>query len=308
MAGYAYPAPAPSISGDIETISRFLNSPTQLNRRLRTLAEQRYIADTLLSQRFQVQGGAVVYETGESIFTGDNPAAVNPGSEYALTTLSTGTASVANTVKWGQAAIITDESIARNNFQPVSRAMTKLVNSNVKYVDSVALSAVNTAVTQSTAAAAGWASATATNILSDVAKAKANILALNQGYDPDTVVLDDLHWAYAFAAFTAGGFLPRETDSANPLVTGSFPVIDGMRWLPTPNVSSSSTVIVADSKMLGGMADENLGGPGYDGQGALGVQGKAIREEQMDQYRLQMRRVTVPIVQEPAAAWKITSA
>lgn len=308
MAGYAYPPPQPSISGDIESISRFLNSPSQLNRRLRTLAEQRYIADTLLSQRFQVQGGAVVYETGESIFAGDNPAAVNPGSEYALTTLSTGSASVANTVKWGQAAIITDESIARNNFQPVSRAMTKLVNSNVKYVDSVALSAVSTAVTQSTAAAAGWSTASATQILSDVAKAKANILALNQGYDPDTVVLDDLHWAYAFAAFTAGGFLPRETDSANPLVTGSFPVIDGMRWLPSPNVSSSSTVLVADSKMLGGMADENLAGPGYDGQGALGVQGKAIREDDKDQYRLQVRRVTVPIVQEPAAAWKITSA
>jgi hypothetical protein len=308
MAGYAYPAPAPSISGDIETISRFLNSPTQLNRRLRTLAEQRYIADALLSQRFQVQGGAVVYETGESIFAGDNPSAVNPGSEYPLTTLATGAASVANTVKWGQAAIVTDESIARNNFQPVSRAMTKLVNSNVKYVDSVALSAVNSAVTQSTAATAGWSTATAANILSDVAKAKANILALNQGYDPDTVVLDDLHWAYAFAAFTAGGFLPRETDSQNPLVTGSFPVIDGMRWLPTPNVSSSTTILVADSKMLGGMADENLGGPGYDGQGALGVQGKSIREDEMDQYRLQMRRVTVPIVQEPAAAWKITSA
>src|SRR5690242_14563195 len=98
---YTYPAPAPTLSGDIETISRFLSSPTQLNRRLRTLAEQRYIADTLLSQRFSVQGGAVVYETGESIFSGDNPSAVNPGSEYPLTQIGTGQASVANTVKWG---------------------------------------------------------------------------------------------------------------------------------------------------------------------------------------------------------------
>jgi hypothetical protein len=310
MAGYAYPPPQPSISGDIETISRFLNSPTQLNRRLRSLAEQRYIADTLLSQRFQVQGGAVVYETGESIFSADNPAAVNPGSEYTLTSLATGNASVANTVKWGQAAIVTDESIARNNFQPVNRALTKLVNSNVKFVDSIALSAISTAVTQSTAAAAAWTTAgtTAQQVLTDVANAKANILALNQGYNPDTVVLDDLHWAAAFAKFTAGGFLPRETDSQNPLITGSFPVIDGMRWLASPNVSSSTTVLVLDSTMLGGMADENLGGPGYMNEGALGVQGKSIREDDKDQYRLQMRRVTVPIIQEAAAAWKITSA
>lgn len=308
MAGYAYPPAPPTLSGDLETISRFLNSPTQLNRRLRTLAEQRYIADSILSQRFQVQGGAVVYETGESIFANDTPAAVSPGSEYALTGLSTGAASVASTVKWGQAALVTDESIARQNFQPVSRALTKLVNSNVKQVDSIAMSAVSSAVTQNTAAAAGWSTATAAQILADVANAKANILALNQGYNPDTVVLDDLHWAAAFAKFTAGGFLPRETDAANPLITGSFPVIDGMRWLSTPNLPSTSTVIVLDSTMLGGMADEDLGGPGYQGQGALGVQGKSIREDDKDQWRIQMRRVTVPIVQEPAAAWKITSA
>ena len=310
MAGYQYPAPAPSLSGDIETISRFLNSPTQLNRRLRTLAEQRYIADALLSQRFQVQGGAVVYETGESIFANDNPAAVSPGSEYALTSLSSGAASVASTVKWGQAALVTDESISRNNFQPVNRALTKLVNSNVKFVDSIALSAINTAVTQSTAAAATWATGTTTaqSILNDVAQAKANILALNQGYMPDTVVLDDLHWASAFAKFVSAGLLPREDNNNNPLITGGFPVIDGMRWLSSPNISSASTVMVLDSTMLGGMADEDLGGPGYQGEGALGVQGKSIREDDKDQWRLQMRRVTVPIIQEPAAAWKITSA
>jgi hypothetical protein len=48
---YTYPPAAPTLSGDVETISRFLNSPTLVARRLRTLAEQRYIADTLLSGR-----------------------------------------------------------------------------------------------------------------------------------------------------------------------------------------------------------------------------------------------------------------
>jgi hypothetical protein len=67
---YTYPPAAPSISGDNVTISRFLNNPTLVARRLRTLLEQRYIADTLLSGRFNVEGGAVTYETGESIFSG----------------------------------------------------------------------------------------------------------------------------------------------------------------------------------------------------------------------------------------------
>lgn len=305
---YTYPPAAPTLSGTVETISMFLNSPTLIQRRLRTLAEQRYISDTILSQRFQVSGGAVLYETGESIFTNDNPRAVSPGANYPLTTSSDGTASLAPTVKWGQDEPITDEAIARQNMQPLTRAITKLVNQNVKYVDSVALSAIASSVTNGTAATAGWSSATAANMLGDVAQAKANILALNMGYEPDTVLLDDIHWAYAFAAFTAGGFLPRETDSQNPLVTGAFPTIDGMRWLSSPNLPASNTVYVLDSTMLGGMADEQLGGPGYTNGGAPGVEGKSIRDDEKDRWLLRMRRVTVPIIIEPAAGRKITSA
>src|SRR5690348_15260938 len=121
---YFYPPASPTLSGDIETISRFLNDPTLIARRLRTLAEQRYIADSILTGRFQVSGGAVLYETGETIFTADNPRAVAPGAEYPLTTAPTGQASLAKTVKWGQDTKITDESIARQRMQPVNKAMT----------------------------------------------------------------------------------------------------------------------------------------------------------------------------------------
>jgi hypothetical protein len=302
---YTYPAPAPTLTGDVETISRFLNTPTLVTRYLRTLAQQRYIADTLLSQRFQVSGGAVLYETGESIFTTDNPRAVAPGMEYPLTTAPTGAASIAKTVKWGQDTKITDESIKRQNMQPVSKAMLKLVNQNVKFIDGIALAAIASAVTATQAAAAAWATATPQQILTDVATAKAQILALNQGYMPDTVVLSDLVWARAYAAFTSGGFLPRESDP-NATVSGQFAVIDGMRFLPTPNLPTAGTVLVVDSTMLGGMADEDLGGPGYSNAGPVGVQGKTIRDDDNDQYKLRMRRVTVPVVVEPAAGRTIT--
>lgn len=303
MAPYAYPPAAPTISGDVVSINRFLNSPTLVARRLRTILEQRYIADALLSGRFNVVGGAVQYETGESIFTTDNPRAVAPGAEYPLTTAGAGTSSIAKTVKWGQDTLVTDESIARQNMSPVERALQKLANQNVKYVDSVALAAIASAVTQNTASAT-WATRSAVDMLRDVALAKANILALNQGYDPDSVVLSDLAWAYAYASFVAGGLLPRE--SGNPLVTGDFPVIDGMRWLPSPNMPTAGQVLVLDSKTLGGMADEDLGGEGYASAGGIGVQAKSIRDDANDQWRLRCRRVTVPIITEPAAGWKIT--
>lgn len=304
---YTYPPAAPSLSGDTLTISRFLNSPTLVARRLRTRLENRYISDAILSGRFTAQGGAILYETGESIFADDDPRAVAPGSEYPLTSASTGTASLAKTVKWGEDAEVTDESISRRQMDPVNRAFTKLVNQNVKYVDSVALAAVASAVTQSTNAAADWSTATAKQIFTDVALAKANVLALNQGYDPDTVVVDDINWAYAMAAFANSGLLPRENNGQNPIVTGDFPVINGMRWLATPNIPTANTAIVLDSQQLGGMADEDLGGPGYAGAGPKGVQTKSIREDLKDQWRLRCRRVTVPVVLEPAAAWKIAA-
>lgn len=299
-----YPPAAPTLSGDLITINRFLSTPTLVARRLRDILAQRYIADTLLAGRIPAVGGAVAYETGESVFTADNPRAVAPGGEYPLTTAATSTANLASTVKWGQDTEVTDEAISRQRMAPVERALQKLANQNVKFVDSIALSAIASAVTATQAAAAAWATATAKQMLTDVTTAKAQVLALNQGYSPDTVVLDDLTWAYAFASFVSSGLLPRES-AANPLVTGDFPVIDGMRWLPTPNLPTAGTLLVLDSTMLGGMADEDLGG-GYASAGPTGVQAKTIRQDGEDKWRLRCRRVTVPIVQEPAAARKIT--
>ena len=50
------------------------------------------------------------------------------------------------------------------------------------------------------------------------------------------------------------------------------------------------------------MADEDLGGPGYVKAGGIGTEVKTIRDDENDQYRVRARRVTVPVVVEPAAA------
>lgn len=312
---YTYPPPAPTITGEVVTINRFLESPTAFARRMRTLLEQRYIADALLKGRFTVSGGAIQYETGEPLFSTDNPRAVAPGSEYPLTNIPSGTASLAKTVKWGQDALFTDEAIQRQRMVPVNRGMTKLANQNVRFIDSITLAVIASAVTATAVAgqpggigtAAPWrTTATAATILTDVAVAKAGILALNQGFDPDTVVLDDVTWAYVMAKFIAAGYLPRENNLDNPVITGEMPTIQGMVWLPTPNLPAANQALVLDSEQLGGMADEDLGGPGYVKVNGVGVETKVIRDDDNDQYRGRCRRVTVPVVLEPAAAQKIT--
>jgi hypothetical protein len=305
---YTYPPAAPTLSGDVLSINRFLQNPTLVARRLRTLAEQRFISDSILSQRIPAPGGSVLYETGEDIYTDTAPLGVAPGAEYPRTSVSHGTASLAKTTKWGSDVEVTDEAISRQLINPVERAFEKLVNHMVKTVDGVAMSAVNSAVTQTTAASASWSSSSAV-ILRDVLLAKARVAKLNQGFDPDTLVVDDETYAHFLSDSTISNLWPRET-SATPVQSGSWPLIAGLRVLVSPHVqgggTSNAIAMVLDSRALGGMADENLSGPGYVSTNGVGVQAKTIRQDEADKWLLRCRRITVPIVLEPAAAWKIT--
>jgi hypothetical protein len=305
---YTYPPAAPTLSGDVLSINRFLQNPTLVARRLRTLAEQRFISDSLLTQRIAAPGGSVLYETGETIYTDTAPLGVAPGAEYPRTAVSHGTASLAKTTKWGSDVEVTDEAISRQLINPVERAFEKLVNHMVKTVDSVSMSAVNSAVTQTTAASASWSSSSAV-ILRDVLLAKARIAKLNQGFDPDTLVVDDETYAHFLSDSTISNLWPRET-SATPVQSGAWPLIAGLRVLVSPHVqgggTSNAIAMVLDSRALGGMADENLSGPGYVSTNGVGVQAKTIRQDEADKWLLRCRRITVPILLEPAAAWKIT--
>lgn len=305
---YTYPAPpAIVVGGDTVEIHHLLKTPTLVARRLRTLLEQRYIADALLTGRFTAQGGSILYETGEPIFTDDDPEAVAPGANYPQTQVQAGTLVAAKTNKWGQDVPVTDEAIARLGINPVDRAFTKLVNQSVRFVDSAALGVIASKITQTfdvTAGGGPGAWTTGDAIVEGVLLAKAKVTALDEGYDPNAIVLSDAQWAKAVARLNADGLLPRE--AGNPLVTGVWPQALGLTWMSSNNTSSTNPLLV-DSTQLGGMADENLGGPGYIRTGGVGVETKVIRDDDNDSYKLRARRVTVPVVLEPNAGVTITN-
>lgn len=306
---YTYPPAAPSFDGDSLKIHRFLQNPTLVARRVQTLLTRRYIADVLLSQRLAVQGGAVVYESGEPIGTGEHPRAVAPGAEYPLVTLGSGTPSVARTTKWGQDAEVTDEAIKRLGVNPVNRGLTKLANQNVMHVDGLALSAIASAVTTTKALPAKVSEMTAEQLLTEVLTARAQVTGLEEGYDPNLVALDDMSYAFAKAKFIAAGYLPRE-GAANAITTGDFPKIEGMTWLPSPHALPGQ-ILIADGEQLGGMADEDLGSPGYvrsTAPGTAPVEVKTLRKDETDKYRIRARRVTVPVILEPRAGIRLTGA
>lgn len=298
-----YPPASPTQVGEITQIHQLLNSPTMLDRRLRTIAENRFISSVLLTGRYPVEAGAIAYQQGESIFAARDVEAIRPGMEYPRTGLGFGPQQIAEVVKWGSDVPITDEAVRRLRMDPVNRALLKLVNTLVRKVDGIALAAIASQVTATHAAAALWSAGTAT-ILRDLLLAVSKVTALNQGFMPDTVVVDDTTYAMVVSDKTIQEARSRE-DGANPVYTGAFPMIAGLRILPSPNVPFANSALVLDSTQLGGMADEQLGGPNYSG-GLGGIETKTIRDEKKDAWLVRARRVTVPIVVEPGAAIRIT--
>jgi hypothetical protein len=298
----AFPPASPTIAGDYLTVSRFLNTPSLVARRMRTLAEQRLIATSILTGRETVSGGAVSFEQNEGLFTDRPVSAVSPGGEYELTTIGNGAAQLAKVVKWGQDTLVTDESAKRQAMSAVDKALLKLINSAAKNVDTIALAAIASQVTQTQAAAAAWSAASGTQILRDILKAKATLSALNQGYDADTLIVDDASWALLASDQVLINAIARETQS-NAVVTGNFELIAGLRIMRTPNLPASGAWVV-DSSQLGGIATEDLGG-NYDKVDGI-LESKSMRDDDNDQWRLRARAVVVPYITEPNAALRIT--
>jgi hypothetical protein len=298
-----YPPTAPSLSGDVVTISRFLNNPTAVSRRLRTIAENRFIADVLLTGR--VEGASILYETDESIYTADAPEIVAPGAQYPRSLAPTGTAAVAVPPKWGQEVPITDEEIGRLRMNVVERNLQKVVNYIVATVDSTVLSVISSTVTQSIAALANWNAGTANPIL-DLLRAKATIRATNKGYEPDTVACDDFAFAYIVGNMSILATMAREAGTTVSM-SGDLPVLAGLRILPTPNLPTAGTALVLDSNALGSLGFERIPSPDYIGDPAVTVETQVRRNPLgNDEWLVRGRRPVVGFVQEPSAACKMT--
>ncbi len=317
MGNMTYPPASPTIAGDVISANRFLKDTPMVARAVRTIEQEMLVSDRLLTGQVYTESGAYQYEQDEAIYADRDPRAIAPGDEYPLTGTPTGPAQTANTVKWGQDSEITDESLNRRKGNAVREALVKLVNSSVLKIDSIAIAAITSAVTQNTAASASWTTGSP-NILRDVLKAQAQLLKLKQGYRPDTVFVD----LDVFAAVASDDKLQLLLSREMPGVANS-PVqagldspyvkrIGGVNWVTSPVAPISGVALLLDSTRLGEFVDELLPAPGYvraTGPGGRPVgmtQVKTIRDDDNDRWRVRARRITVPVIREPAAAWKIT--
>lgn len=302
MASYTYPVKVPSGTLTAEQIHAILARPSVIAKRVADLSSMKFIADWILQGRFNAQGGGIYYETGEEIFSSDAPEAVAPGGEYRKTVLTQGEIAAARTVKWGLETDITDEKISREGISIVNKGLTRLSNSVIRHVDSVAMAVIASKVSSTFASASTWTTAgKMIEALMSIQGARAD---LGLGLELDTVVLKPAKYAKLIGLLVDDKALPRE--EGNIVVTGNLPINAlGFTWATTPFYTSDDPLLV-DREQLGGMADERLNSPGYVNAGQFGVEVKSERHKD-DKYEVRARRVTVPVVTEPLAGVKLTN-
>lgn len=307
MPGSYPPAPATiDLNTQLMEIHQLLQSPTRLRRRLRTVADNRFVADKLLTQRLRTSGGAILYETGESIYNAREIQAVAPGAEYPRDTPSSGVANLAAVSKWGQAVFLSDEKLKRSIYmgQELNRALRKTVNTVIRHVDRLSIAAIASAVSNTYPASGPWTDASV-NVYRDLERAAARVVDQNEGFMPDMVLMSTDDYALLISDEKVASMRRRET-TANPIYGAGMEKIGNYTIVYTAEANlPSPDVWLFDSSELGGMADEANRDPGY-ATSDNGVQVQTERVAKRDGWDLWARRITVPVVLEPTAGIRIT--
>lgn len=310
-----YDFAAPTINGQSITVQWLANDPRRIYRLLNTLVQRYLIGHKVLTGRVDLTGtGSGIYEISENIFADLNSATVSPLSQYPLTTTTPGVLAAVKPLKDGLDTLISDEDIAHNRIDKVMRDLIKIANTLVLKADGLTMAAVASQVTQSQAVSNGAWNTTNANPFLDVMLAKAQIIGQNKGYNPDSVALTFVQFAYVVSRSVILLGMPRE-QANNIIETGNMARLAGVTYLATNNLQGGNPVIF-DSTMLGSLAYERLGG-GYQGDptppsatednpASSGVETKRWREESIDGVRVRARLVRAPMVQEPGAASFLT--
>lgn len=295
----------PTLDGRDLTVDYLMNHPVIVHRLLRTIVQQRLIGGHILTGRVDMTGtGAAVYEVGEPIMVDDDPAEIAELAEFPLVDDEGATPALAKSAKRGFGALVGVETVSRNRLDVVNRKLLKMANRAVFHFDSLVLSAVGSAVTQTQAAAAAWNTTGADQFL-DLLLSGAKIDALNEGYVANTVVAKPDKWARLVASlaktFAGAQQIP------NIVATGNVFEVAGLTLLKTTNMPASTEVLVLDNTQLGSIGWEDLGG-GYlgDPSDPLGFESKQWFRDGNDGWQIQVRKTGVPMVQEPRAAVKVT--
>lgn len=296
MPGTMYPPGAPTIANGRITVEQFLRTPSRVQRAVEDLTRQRFIADYLFTAG-DAQGGAVIYDRvlAADLYTTRDVQAIEPGSEFPIVDTGETAPMVAAVTKWGGAALITYEVVRRDQRDTLARQLTKLRNTILRKVDSVAVTAIIADTSVPTSAAAfAWNNASADPV-SDIETARSAIDDADMGYQADTILINPQSRLRLMANTAIRNALPREQASANPILSGSAALsgLLGLTWIVSNRVAAGTAILTARG-IIGSIRDE------------LALYSRAVDQPDQERWLLMAARVTVPVITDPLAAYRIT--
>jgi hypothetical protein len=251
---------------------------------------------------------------------------INAGGEYPRVTLPTGTAAIANVLKYGATVAITDEAINRiGGFQMSMAGSANLIDNALMSItltlkaaiDRLAMVALDAAVTNTAATVGLWKTVASSDPVQDVVKARALIrkglvnvdgVYPGSGFRPDVVIASDLNEAYAHSSASIKTSMASVL-SRDVAVTGpeDHLVLAGMELVPTGMLPTATRAFVVDSRQLGFYAYEALHSPEFHGDPAIGIETWARRDpDGNDQWLISGRRPVVPVIANPTAGFMIS--
>lgn len=293
MTGTTYPPGAPSVSGNQITVEQFLKTPSRVTRVINDLTRQRFLAERIFASGDAV-GGAVIYDqvTASELYTDRDVQAIEAGSEFPIVTSGETSPKVAAVTKWGGAAVLTYEAVRRDSRDILNRELTKLRNTIVRKVDTVAIAALDAAPIN-TDTGTDWSDGTNGDPILDLAQGRSVIDDADLGYMADTILINPAQMVDLIGRKDVRDALPRESLTGNPIANGQLNGFMGYTWYVTNRVAAGTAYILA-STMAGSLRDE------------LPLYSRVIDQQERERWLVQAARVTVPIVTDPKAVLKLT--
>lgn len=295
MPSTMYPPVPPTVAGGKITIDLYLRQPTRITRVLNDLTAERFIGDRVFGSG-NADGGAVLYDrvSEQDLYLDNEIEVIAPGAEFPILGASETDPLVAKVAKRGGAVKLTYEAVRRNATDQFARQMRRLANTIVKKHDAIAISTLlGDADLGSGNAAAAW-NASGSDPFADIMEAKLGVEQLDLGYLVDTAIINPQEFQALIANASIRAALPRENTTQNPVLSGQLAGLAGIaNWIVT-NRMTSGTALFVNSKIVGSINDE------------LPMYTRVVDKQEDETYLIQGARVSVPVVTDPKAAFKLT--
>jgi hypothetical protein len=189
-------------------VNRLVKDPAFIPARLEADVTEQYFARKLLRQGPPMPGGSIVFEESEGSFADDDPEILEEYAEIPLTQAKRGKLHTAYGARYGRGLRISRQTVRRNNYDQLSRDMTKLKNNFARVDENRAVTALLAGL--GTFTGNNWTTSTGTgssdmaeSVFSDVAKVVFNIKNADADssngtgsaklrFKPDTIVLNPM--------------------------------------------------------------------------------------------------------------------